>query len=295
MLIDEVLRAKEGFSPLEVTLADYLLENQQDIKKQSARYIAKKLFTAPSTIVRFCQKIGYQGYNEFREAYLKEQVYLSKHFDHIDPNSPFDFQDKNMVIANKMSALYHEVIEDVLTLLDHDQLQAATHLLGEADFIYMFSLGVQLDVAQTFKDKMLKIGKNVITEEKADEMFYRSKYCDQKSVFILISYSGETETLLRIAKQLKKRHIPLLAITTYGENSLFQYADIILYVSSREKLIDNLGSFSMNLSVLFLLDILYANLFNEDRETHYQKRVDASKSFEQYRTTHNSLLKDRKE
>lgn len=295
MLIDEILRAKVGFSPLEITLADYLLEHQQDIKKQSARYIAKKLFTAPSTIVRFCQKIGYQGYNEFREAYLKEQVYLSKHFDPIDPNKPFDVQDKNMVIANKMGTLYHEVIEDVLTLLDHDQLQAAIHLLGEADFIYIFSLGVQLDIAQTFKDKILKIGKNVITEEKADEMFYRSKYCDKKSVFMLISYSGETETLLRIAKQLKKRHIPLLAITTYGENSLFQYADFILYVSSREKLIDNLGSFSMNLSVLFLLDILYANLFNEDRETHYQKRVEASKSFEQYRTTYNSLLKDEKE
>ncbi|MFQ9921942.1 MAG: hypothetical protein ACLRVU_00435 [Beduini sp.] len=51
----------------------------------------------------------------------------------------------------------------------------------------------------------------------------------------------------------------------------------------------------MNLSVLFLLDILYANLFNENRENHYKKRVDASKSFEQYRTTYNSLLKDKKE
>ena len=36
MLIDEILRAKAGFSPLEVTLADYLLEHSQDIKKQSA-------------------------------------------------------------------------------------------------------------------------------------------------------------------------------------------------------------------------------------------------------------------
>ena len=295
MLIEEILKSKKGFSPLEVTLADYFLEHSLDIEKQSARFIAKKLYTVPSTIVRFTQKIGYQGYNEFREAYLKEQAYLSSHFEHIDPNFPFDDQDKNIVIANKMGTLYHEIIEDVLTLLDHDQLQAAITLLKNADFIYVFSLGVQLDIAQTFKDKILKIGKNVMTEEKADEMFYRSKYCNEKSVFLLISYSGETETLLRIAKQLKIRHIPLLAITTYGENSLFQYADPILYVSSREKLIENLGSFSMNLSVLFLLDILYANLFNEDRQNHYDKRVDASKSFEQYRTTYNSLLKDRKE
>ncbi|MFQ9921940.1 MAG: MurR/RpiR family transcriptional regulator [Beduini sp.] len=111
------------------------------------RYIAEKLFTAPSTIVRLCQKIGFQGYNQFREAYLQEQVYLSKHFDHLDPNNPFDFQDKSMVIANKMGALYHEIIEDVLALLDHDHLQSAIRLLEEADFIYIFSLGVQLDIA----------------------------------------------------------------------------------------------------------------------------------------------------
>lgn len=295
MLITQILKEKEGFSLVEMTLADYFLNEQTRLNEQSARSIAKILFISPSTIVRFTQKIGFQGYNEFKDAYLKEIDYLSQNFKEIDPNFPFEAQDKNIVIANKLRVLYHEVIDDVLSLMSHDKLQNALSLIKKAETIYVFSLGVQLDVAQVFKDKMLKIGKNVIIEEKANEIFYRSQFCDEKSIFILISYSGETETLMRIVKQLHIRNISMLAITTYGENTLSQFASSVLYVSSREKLIENLGSFSMNISVLFILDILYANIFNEHYDTHYKNRVHASKSFEQYRTTYNPLLKDSEE
>ncbi len=295
MLITQILKEKEGFSLVEMTLADYFLNEQTRLNEQSARSIAKILFISPSTIVRFTQKIGFQGYNEFKDAYLKEIDYLSQNFKEIDPNFPFEAQDKNIVIANKLRVLYHEVIDDVLSLMSHDKLQNALSLIKKAETIYVFSLGVQLDVAQVFKDKMLKIGKNVIIEEKADEIFYRSQFCDEKSIFILISYSGETETLMRIVKQLHIRNISMLAITTYGENTLSQFASSVLYVSSREKLIENLGSFSMNISVLFILDILYANIFNEHYDTHYKNRVHASKSFERYRTTYNPLLKDSEE
>lgn len=292
MLIKDILTDTKNFSYIEDLIAQYILKQQNNLNNLSARFIAKEINTAPSTITRFCQKIGYQGFNEFKQAYLNEVDYLSSHFEEINPNYPFEYNDKNITVANKMGQLYHEIINDTLSLISHDSLQASISLIKNAKNIYISSSGVQSDLAKTFKDKMLKIGKNVIIESKQDEAFYRASFCDSESVFIIISYSGETQVILRVAKKVKERKIPLIAITSYGGNSLSNEANHTLVVSSREKLIQNLGSFSMNLSTLFLLDVLYMNVFNDNFKTNYNKKIQTSKGFEKNRTSSNPLLKD---
>lgn len=292
MLISDRLHEKANFTNVEINIADYLLENQDHIKNQSAHYIANQLYTSPSMITRFCQKIGYQGFNDFKEAYLQEIAYLKSHFDTIDPNYPFKYNDKNIVVANKIGSLYHEIIDDTLVLLDHDSLQNAINALKQSQVIYLYSAGVQADLAKTFKDKMLKIGKNVVVETRMNEIFYRALFADKNDLFIIISYSGEVESLLRGVEKLKERNIPIIAITSYGKNSLSKLASHVLYVASKEKLINNLGSFSMNLATLLLLDILYVNIFNDDFKSHQQQKLTATKGFDLYRKSDNSLIED---
>lgn len=292
MLISDRLHEKTNFTNVEINIADYLLENQDQIKNQSAHYIANQLYTSPSMITRFCQKIGYQGFNDFKEAYLQEIAYLKSHFDTIDPNYPFKYNDKNIVVANKIGSLYHEIIDDTLVLLDHDSLQNAINALKQSQVIYLYSAGVQADLAKTFKDKMLKIGKNVVVETRMNEIFYRALFADKNDLFIIISYSGEVESLLRGVEKLKERNIPIIAITSYGKNSLSKLASHVLYVASKEKLVNNLGSFSMNLATLLLLDILYVNIFNDDFKSHQQQKLTATKGFDLYRKSDNSLIED---
>lgn len=292
MLISDRLHEKTNFTNVEINIAEYLLENQDHIKNQSAHYIANQLYTSPSMITRFCQKIGYQGFNDFKEAYLQEIAYLKSHFDTIDPNYPFKYNDKNIVVANKIGSLYHEIIDDTLVLLDHDSLQNAINALKQSQVIYLYSAGVQADLAKTFKDKMLKIGKNVVLETRMNEIFYRALFADKNDLFIIISYSGEVESLLRGVEKLKERNIPIIAITSYGKNSLSKLASHVLYVASKEKLVNNLGSFSMNLATLLLLDILYVNIFNDDFKSHQQQKLTATKGFDLYRKSDNSLIED---
>lgn len=292
VLISDRLHEKTNFTNVEINIAEYLLENQDQIKNQSAHYIASQLYTSPSMITRFCQKIGYQGFNDFKEAYLQEIAYLKSHFDTIDPNYPFKYNDKNIVVANKIGSLYHEIIDDTLVLLDHDSLQNAINALKQSQVIYLYSAGVQADLAKTFKDKMLKIGKNVVVETRMNEIFYRALFADKNDLFIIISYSGEVESLLRGVEKLKERNIPIIAITSYGKNSLSKLASHVLYVASKEKLVNNLGSFSMNLATLLLLDILYVNIFNDDFKSHQQQKLTATKGFDLYRKSDNSLIED---
>lgn len=290
-MIEDQLHEQESMTFTEKKIADYFLQVQDKIKAQSAHQIASQLYVHPSMITRFCQKLGFQGYNDFQNQYIEEIQYRQTHFQTIDPNYPFAFQDKNVVIANKIGQLYHEIINDTLALISHDQLQKIVNAVLQAKTIYIYSAGVQADLAQTFKDKMIKIGKNVVVEKRMNELFYRASFCQQNCLFVIISYSGEVEAELRGIRKLTERHIPFLAITTYGENSLSKAADFVFWVSTRERMIQNLGDFAFNLSTLLILDILYVNVFNSDYNDHYQKKVSASQEFELFRKSDNALIK----
>lgn len=293
MLLQELMRRRASLTGAERSIADYILVQREKVAHISARQIAREVFAAPSTVVRFCQKFGYAGYDDFREAFLVELHYLTSHFTSVDPNVPFGFGERRGVIAHKMGALYREVVDDTLGLLAEDVLDRAVGALDAAEDVCVFSIGVQADIAQGFRDKMLKIGRSVTIETRANAAFYRAAHADPaRSLFILLSYSGETEQLLRVARKLNERTVPLIAITSFGGNSLSALADIVLYVSTREKLERNIGHFAMNVSTMLLLDTLYACIFNENRYVNFESRVEMRQQFEAWRTSSNPLLAD---
>lgn len=292
MLIQELLKRKSDFSIIEKKVADYFLEHQDKIENQSARYIANQIFTAPSTIVRLCQKMGFQGYTHFRKEYIDEIHYLQSHFINIDPNYPFEFKDTEISVAHKIRHLYQNTLGDIVTLFNEESLEKVVSLIMNANNIYIFSSGVQVDIAKAFKDKMLKIGKSVIVESKMDEAYYIASFSDISNVCLMISYSGETEILLRVARKLKKRKIPMISMTSYGDNSLSKMSDEVIYVSTREKLNNNLGDFGMNLSVLYVLDVLYAICFNGNYRLNYNNKIEISHGFQVYRNSENPMLND---
>ena len=293
MLLQDLMRRRSTLTGAERSIADYMLVQREKVAHISARQIAREVYAAPSTVVRFCQKFGYAGYDDFREAFLVELHYLTSHFTSVDPNVPFGFGERRGVIAHKMGTLYREVVDDTLGLLTEEVLDRAVAALDAADEICLFSTGVQADIAQGFRDKMLKIGRLTTIEARANAAFYRAAHADPaRSVFIIMSYSGETEQLLRVARKLNERAVPLIAITSFGGNSLSELADIVLCVSTREKLERNIGHFAMNVSTMLLLDTLYACIFNENRYVNFESRVEMRQQFEAWRTSSNPLLAD---
>lgn len=197
-----------------------------------------------------------------------------------------------MVLANKIGSLYHSIIDDTLKLISHDTLQKAISILNKADLIYVVSGGFQSDLAKSFKSKMLKIGKNVVIDNHMENMYYRAAWAKENTAIIFISYSGELAQTLRVARKAHARRIPSIAITSIGGNSLTDDTDVCLGVSSKEALIDNLGGFSMNVSTMLLLDILYVGVFNTDYNRHLEMRIRVAKEFELDRHSDNSLLND---
>lgn len=294
-MIGEQLKERSGFSAIECSIADYFLEAGSTLREQSARSIAAKLYTAPSTVSRLCKHLGFSGYNEFREAFLDELRYLSSAFADIDANQPFRKGDNPYTIAAKVGALYRETVDDTLSLVQTEALERATELVAQARTTIVYAAGTQIYLAYDFADKMARIGRQVLVSTKEDLTFHLGSMPHADDLFVVISYSGETPSMLRVAQRIHQQGAPLIAITSYGNNALSQLADVVLHVSTREKLVEKLGSYMMNVSTLLLLDTLYSCVFARDYERNAIVRVRAGHGFEVYRDSSNPTLHDRRD
>ena len=68
------LQEKKRFSDSERTIADYLLKHSRLLPSMTTRQLAQKTYTSSAAIVRFCQKLGFGGYTEFRVEFLAQMI-----------------------------------------------------------------------------------------------------------------------------------------------------------------------------------------------------------------------------
>ena len=149
MLLQEQMKTYP-FSNSERIIVDYILQKQDEIKDYSTKMIADETYTSPSTLIRISKKLGFQGWNEFKETFLHEINYLNSHFQDVDANLPFTNQDTIMTIASKIVNLHIESAKDTLSLVQHDSLQKAVQILRRSQEVRVFAISNLNYIAEEF-------------------------------------------------------------------------------------------------------------------------------------------------
>lgn len=283
MLIQERLERCE-LSVSERAAADFILKEKLNIRDMTTREIAQASFSSPSTLVRIAHKMNFRGWNELKEALLKEEEYLQTHFSDIDANLPFKKSDSILSVAAKIAALKKESIDDTLSLITHDDLRKAVSLLNQASSINIFAVSNNALICQEFQHNMSRIGKRVEVCSLQGEFAYTAWLAEPSSCALIISYSGETPILVKAAKILKEHQIPTVLITNIGENSLLPMADCVLHICTREKLYSKIASFSTDASIEYLLDVLYSCIFRLDYDEYLQMKIRSAQEIEHGRS-----------
>lgn len=295
MLIIDKIKKYEEFPDSEKRIAEFLISLGEQMEGKSTRWIAEKTFSSPATVIRLCKRLGFSGFDVFKSQYLKELKYIEKQYGKINVNFPFEKNDSMMSISNKIVSLYHETLDDTLSLLSHDNTARSKRMICDAEAIYLYSFGTALNQAESFKEKMMKIGKRVFLSANLNYQLYEASCMKENDIAIIISYSGETENALKIADICKQNHVSILSITSVGENSLSSQSDAILYISSKENLFNNIADYSIHVSVNLILDIMYSLVFQENFDDHFQHKQYYTRILESKRKSSNSLLMENDE
>ncbi|MCR1898385.1 MurR/RpiR family transcriptional regulator [Irregularibacter muris] len=203
---------KEGFSPVDMDILSYILQNKNAIIKMSVRDLAKEAHTSNATIIRIMKKLGFSGYAEFK-YYLKQQQEIK-----IPKTS-----------KNNLSLLAKD-IEETLSLIRQTDMKPLCQaiFLAKRIFIYGTDWGERKAVEDFVRNFMAyQVFATAIPS--ITELNWIIDTFTEEDLIIFISFSGENKELAPKITKLKLKNIPFCSITPLSKNYLASSATYNLY------------------------------------------------------------------
>ena len=102
MNIIDQFKQKDHFTNTENQVINYILLNKDNLIHLTINDLAKKTYSSNSTIIRICHKLGFEGYRDFKIAFLKElegNKYIIKD---VNYSIPFQQVETSEEIANSL-------------------------------------------------------------------------------------------------------------------------------------------------------------------------------------------------
>lgn len=265
-------------------VSGFMLEQKTNLQNLSMQQVADATYTSRPTLVRIAKKLGYSGWNELVKKYVEECHYYETHFSHISANYPFEKGDSVPIIADKIGHVMVESILDTMDQLDARSLEQAAHMMKRARRITLLCISPNSVVAELFQRKMLQIGVHVELLAQAEQFFHAQSLTGEDCA-IVISYSGNNASRapMRYLPCLKEHRVPIIALTSAGDNLLRSQADCVLTMSSREKLYSKIATFATEEALAFLFNALYACYFALDYDKNMAYKLRMARAVEQQR------------
>lgn len=247
----------------EQQIADYIINFPERIIHQSIGDLSRQLGMAESTVFRFCQRLGYKGYKEFKIdlATFKKQEQPLSH----DIYEGISEKDTAKTIAKKVFEANRQALTDTVELLDERNFEGAVSLLLQSERIYFFGIGGSNVIAMDAYHKFLRspLAVNCATDSHIQLM--QAAKMAENDCAVLISHSGQSRDILQIAGQVKKSGAKLIVITSFLLSPLAALADICLLSTSKE-VEYRPEALASRLTQLSLVDGLFVNVMYRDRE-----------------------------
>lgn len=216
-------------SKKEQRIADYILKQPERIIHHTINQVADDLDVAESTVFRFCQRVGFKGYQALKIALASDIVAPLQ-----DIHEDITQDDTPLQIAEKIFATNVKTIESTRQILDASSLDQSVALLLSARRIEFFGSGGSAVIALDAYHKFVRSGLLVTANLESHMQLMSASQLTTDDVAVLISHSGASKETLDVAHVCRDRGVPIIAITNYAKSPLSKLADVALYTVSQE-------------------------------------------------------------
>lgn len=242
-------------------VADFLLAEGTGIEQMSMAQIAAQAYTSKPTLVRFAKLAGYAGWKDYRRDFLvamrRVEAERARQAS-VDVNVPISKGASGTEVVESLSRIYELAIEQVRQTLDHKALeQAAASILAARDVAF-FGTMQNLQRGKVFASNLGLIG-TLCRTPSSDEAAAVANHLATDDCLIVASYSGGLAHLpLALVPRLKKRGVPIVAVTNAERGELSELADYVLGFAPLEHHHAKVGAFYSGACTALILDALYA-------------------------------------
>ncbi len=240
--------------PSEKKVADYVLENPENIIYLSVSELADKVNVSDSTIIRFCKNVGFKGYQEFKLFVAQDLVVPIENI-----NEDIQMDDDLETVVNKIAYTNKQAIEETLSITDLDALKKAIEAIVKAEKLEFYGVGASGITGFDAKYKFLRIGKDVDCYTDAHLQAMSASTLSEEDVVVGVSHSGSTKDVVDSCRIAHEAGATVICITGHNRSPITKVADIKLLTATRERPLAS-GALRSKIAQLHVLDMLFTGV-----------------------------------
>lgn len=270
-----IFRIKNHYTNLtenEKNIANYILTNSAEVKKLTSSNLSEDLNVSQSSIIKFCKKIGYDGYTEFKNSLIASNRDENQNFIH----NEISITDSPKQIVEKIAYESKTAIDSTISINDIETLNKTVSLIEKANRVFVFGLGASNLVAYDFAHKLLKLNKTTLCDVSSHFQLANSTMMTEEDLAFVISFSGETKEVILISEEAKKRNTKIISLTKLAPNTVSSLANVNLYSAVQEGMFRS-SAISSRIAQLTVIDILFLMYSLNDTNTNLKYIKDATK------------------
>ena len=265
MSVLKLLAAKLGaMTAADRQIAQFILDDPERMLGLSSAALAHQIGRSQSSVVKFSQKQGYEGYQQ-----LKLAVNKAKAQEWQVPvgviHGTIGASDGYMTILQKMIGSKLLSMRETMAANAESTIEAVLTALAGARRIQLAGVGASSLVARDFCYKLQKIGRTVLLDNDSHIQISHASALNDKDVLVSLSYTGASLEILRIAELVKARGAKVISITGLQPNPLIALSDIQLYTIADEERVRSSAITSRD-AQLMLTDILFILLLRRQAD-----------------------------
>jgi DNA-binding MurR/RpiR family transcriptional regulator len=252
----------DEFSRSQKDVARYIIDHLDEAAFLTAEELARRASTSSSTVVRFSQALGFEGYPELQQAAIEEYRNTA-----VSGNSSsgagsllsFDHSELEGSIGADYSNL-----EETARNLTREQVDGAVAALAESQRVVIVGVDQMAFFASYLRHmlSLLDIRAEIVAST-GGESLQRLGRIDDETLVIVLSAGRAHPLLLRAMKLALHRRARTLAISDASLSEVGEHAEQTLYYSS------NSPSFARsNTALMSLVQALAHGLYARDEAAH---------------------------
>lgn len=222
------------------------------------------------------QKIGFKGFNSFKVALAQENFY----------NSMQDTSAAQSGLVGSVYADYRSMLMNTTALLDENSVIQAANAIQRAEHIFIFSLPQTSLVSREFELKLNMLGLFAQATDHLGLARISASIAGPSDLVVAIAPSLLIPDLYQAISVCKERGTKLITITSSDFPKLRDLVDYKFIIGDKITTQNSLAN-SNNLMFLYVLDVLYCALLDNDKALKNRRlNSDAILSSQQQRSNH---------
>jgi RpiR family carbohydrate utilization transcriptional regulator len=261
-LMTRVERLRDEFSKSEQQIADLLLRDPHGFARLNVKEIAAKVNVSEPTVVRFCRRVGCEGFKDFKIQIIQDLAYRQASTEAADAKKPeaARLSAASVESTKGIPAEVHDAAVAALArtykAINWQTVDSAARLIAKARRVAIYGIGgSSAGMAEEAHNRLFRLSISSVTYTDSYMQRMSATTLDERDVALFVSSTGRPKSLLDSVELAKYYGAKCIGITP-RDSALGRDVDICIHLDLTQGGVSQFHPNPMRFAELYLIDCL---------------------------------------